>query len=146
LKEFASKAEIVEVGGITVESLNRTRENAQKHILIVMCTNDIFDLPKAFPEKYFNLMYHSLFLHHLTSSQQRAIEQVMKTLSKICYEFDCYKHWLLGFVQSMFSWTSPVFLNGTIISMARYITKEDIAKKTGKLSYYNNTAHYLRRF
>jgi hypothetical protein len=146
LKEFADKAEIVEVGEITAEDLKRMRENAQKQILIVMCTNDIFDLPKAFPEKYFDLMYHSLFLHHLNSSQQQAIEQVMKSLSKTCYEFDGYRHWPLGFVQSMFSWASPVFLNGTIISMARYITKEDIVQKAGKLSYYNNTAHYLRRF
>lgn len=146
LKELANDVEIIETSELSMNELQQMRKNATKKILVVMCTNDIFALDRQFPSKYFDLVYHSLFRHHLNLAEQEKLDHTIQTISKRHFEFDGYKSWPHGFIQSMFAWTSPVFLNGTIISMARYKTKIQASQESGEVSYYTNTAHYLRKF
>lgn len=146
LKALASDVEIIKTGELTASSLDQMRKNTTKKILIVMCTNDIFELDQKFPVQYFDLVYHSLFRHHLNPSEQQKLDRTIQTIGKKHLEFDGYRSWLHGLIQSLFAWTSPVFLNGTIISMARYKTKDEAGQESGGVSYYTNTAHYLRKF
>ncbi|MHB8710084.1 MAG: hypothetical protein ACYC6X_00860 [Minisyncoccota bacterium] len=146
LKELADDVEIVETGELSMNELKQMRKNATKKILIVMCTNDIFNLDQKFEPHYFDLVYHSLFRHHLNAAEQDKLDRMIQTIGKRHFEFDGYKSWPHGLIQSLFAWTSPVFLNGTIISMARYKTRTDASQESGDISYYANTAHYLRKF
>lgn len=146
LRGLASGAEIIETGELSMGELERMRKDATKKILIVMCTNDIFDLDRKFHPQYFDLVYHSLFRHHLNAIEQEKLDRVIQAIGKNHFEFDGYKSWMHGIIQSLFAWTSPIFLNGTIISMARYKTKAKASQGSGDVSYYTNTAHYLRKF
>lgn len=146
LKEFALDVEIIETGELSMSELEQIRKRVTKKILIVMCTNDIFELDKHFLSQHFDLVYHSLFRHHLNSAEQEKLDRVIQIIGKNHFEFDGYKSWPHGFIQSIFAWVSPIFLNGTIISMARYKTKSEANKEGGAISYYTNTAHYLRKF
>lgn len=145
LQNIAREAEVIETGEITADDLNRLQAGAKKNVLVVMCTNDIFDMSNKFPSKCLDLVYHSLFRHHLDQVEQGKLENTIQTISKRHFEFDGYKSWPHGFIQSLFAWTSPVFLNGTIISMARYRTRNEISRESGGISYYANTSHYLRK-
>lgn len=118
LKELTN-VEIIETGEITQTGLDRLRANMQKKILVVMCTNDIFSLDQNFRPHYFDLVYHSLFRHHLNSSEQEKLARIIQVIGKKRFEFDGYKSWAHGVLQTLFVWTSPVFLNGMIFSMAR---------------------------
>lgn len=146
LKELSHSIKIIETGELSVAELEQLRKQTAEKILIVMCTNDIFKLDTHFPPNYFDLVYHSLFRHHLNPDEQKRLDQTIQAIGKDHFEFDGYKSWAHGFIQSLFAWTSPVFLNGTIISMARYKTKPEAGKESGIVSYYGNTAHYLRKF
>ncbi|MBI5400667.1 MAG: hypothetical protein HZB12_00920 [Candidatus Yonathbacteria bacterium] len=146
LKELADGVEIIETGELSADELERIRKNATKKILIVMCTNDIFALEQKFQSQYFDLVYHSLFRHHLNADEQEKLDRTIQAIGKRHFEFDGYKSWAHGVIQSLFAWTSPVFLNGTIISMARYKTKNEANQESGDVLYYANTAHYLRKF
>ncbi len=145
LKGLADRVEMVETGELTATKLGEIQKETTKKVLIVMCTNDIFGLDKKFGKDYFDLVYHSLFRHHLTPTQQIDLDRTVGAISKKHFEFDGYKSWPHGLIQSLFAWTSPVFLNGTIISMARYRAKDEISREGGDISYYDITSHYLRR-
>ncbi|KKW20164.1 MAG: hypothetical protein UY63_C0001G0069 [Parcubacteria group bacterium GW2011_GWA2_51_10] len=127
-------------------SVDAARARAHSQFTIILCTNDIFSLPESFPDGYFDLAYHSLFKHHLDGEQQRKLDDVLHRVSKTSIEFDGYKSWLHGIIQSIFAWHSPVFLNGTIFSMARYKTRAQIRSVYPDAIFFTNTAHYLRRF
>jgi hypothetical protein len=149
LKEFAEKAEIVEVGEITAEDLKRMREKSQKKILVVMCTNDIFELANKFPPKHFDLVYHSLFRHHLNLPEQEKLDQACETIAKQHIELDGYKSWPVMLPQAIVGWNYPHFLNGEVFSNLRFRGKKDVVQYTkgrGVISFYGTTGFYLLKY
>ena len=111
-----------------------------------MPTNNIFQLDEQFPPQYFDLIYHSLFKHHLNPAEQERLDSTMQMLARKRFEFDGYKSWPVVFPQTMAGWASPVFLNATVISWARYKSNDEVKQKSGDISYYAMIAHYLRKF
>lgn len=146
MRELANDVEIIETGEITAAELERLRKNTKKKTLIVMCTNNIFQLDEQFPPQYFDLIYHSLFKHHLNPAEQEKLDSTMQMLARKRFEFDGYKSWPVVVPQTIVGWEYPYFLNGTIISMARYQTNDEVKQKSGDISYYAMIAHYLRKF
>src|SRR3989338_5064144 len=141
LADISAEVEIVETGILTQTELESLRKKAAKKVLIIMATNDIFDLSTSFPEKYFDIVYHSLFKHHLDKREQEKFEGVILNVSKIAFEFDGYRSFFPHLlIQSAMAWSSPVFLNGTVFSMLRYKNKNDFSQN---VKFFNNTAHYL---
>ncbi len=145
LKGLADDAEIVETGELTARELEQMRQSTTKRLLIVMCTNDIFGLDQEFGSRYFDLVYHSLFRHHLNPAEQDKLDRTVRTVGKRHFEFDGYKSWIHAAIQSLAAWASPIFLNGTIISLVRYKMKSEVDNDGGNVSYYTTTAHYLRK-
>ena len=145
LKELTGSVEVVETGDLTQAGLEKLRKDAKKKVLIVMCTNDIFALEQKFQPRYFDLVYHSLFRHHLSLPEREKLDETVAALAKGHLEFDGYKSIPHAVIQSLFAWSSPVFLNGTIISLLRYQMKSQVTanREAETVLYYGNTAHYL---
>jgi len=140
---FLGKAvEIVDVENLTK---NRLEEIAKTNrgITVILCKNDIFNLGAEFPPKYFDLVYNSLFKHHLTEeSDKDKLDKIISEISKKSLEYDGYRSWFHMIPQSIVAWNNPVFLNGTIFSMLRYSGKINL--NFSKVSFFKNTGHYLR--
>jgi len=137
----------IEIFDIEMLTKNRLEEIARsnKGVVVILCKNDIFNLNVEFPPKYFDLVYNSLFKHHLVqSSDKEKLDKIIKEISKKSLEYDGYRSWLHTIPQSIVAWNNPVFLNGTIFSMLRYLRKENL--NFSKISFFKNTAHYLREF
>ncbi|OJI08514.1 hypothetical protein BK005_00710 [bacterium CG10_37_50] len=131
-----------------VEQLDKNKMEIIKKnehgIAIILCKNDIFDLEEYFSNQYFDLLYHSLFGHHLSSAQYEQMVDIIKKVSKKSYEYDGFKSWITLIPQSITAWKYPLFLSDTIFSMLRYKTY-DKAKLLGKkVTFFKKTGHYLR--
>jgi len=142
LAGIKDEVELVEVAQLDKDKLETIKQQAKKNIIVVLCQNDIFGLNRIFPNKYFDLVYHSLFKHHLTDQQKKEFDGVIKYISKNSFEFDGYWSKPLLLVQSIFAWQHPIFLNGTVFSMLRY-NKTVSGSERMKIS--NKTAHYLKQ-
>ena len=146
LRELADQVEIVETNDLTQAELERLRKNAQKKVLIVMCTNDIFALDKTFQPGYFDLVYHSLFRHHLNPAEREKLDATISVLAKSHLEFDGYKNWAVVIPQTVVGWNYPHFLNGEFISNLRFEQKRNIAARAslkGSHRFYGQTGFYL---
>ena len=140
-----SLGKVIEIVDIEILTKNRLEEIAElnKGIAVILCKNDIFNLGTEFPPKYFDLVYNSLFKHHLTeSSDKEKLDKIIKEISKKSLEYDGYRSWFHMIPQSIVAWNNPVFLNGTIFSMLRYSGKINL--NFSKVSFFKNTGHYLR--
>ncbi|MEK9182127.1 MAG: hypothetical protein AAB781_00890 [Patescibacteria group bacterium] len=142
-----SLREGIEIFDIEILTKNRFDEiaKANKGIAVILCKNDIFKLNAEFPPKYFDLVYNSLFKHHLVEeSDKKKLDKIVNEISKKSLEYDGYRSWPHSIPQSIVAWNNPVFLNGTIFSMLRYSNKKSL--NFPKISFFKNTAHYLREF
>jgi len=142
LAGIRDEIELVEVVQLDKDKLETIKQQAKKNIIVVLCQNDIFELNQTFPNKYFDLVYHSLFKHHLTDQQKKEFDGVVKDISKNSFEFDGYWSKPLLLVQSIFAWQHPIFLNGTVFSMLRY---NKTVSSSEKIKISNKTAHYLKQ-
>ncbi len=133
---------IYEVTHLNKDILEKIKKN-QKGIMVILCRNDVFKLEKDFPNGYFDLIYDSLFKHHLVLSEQEKLDVVIKNISKNIFEYDGYKTWPVILPQSIMAWEHPLFLSDTILSFLRYKNKKDINISSNKVSFFNKTGHYL---
>jgi hypothetical protein len=114
-----------------------------------MCTNDIFELEKSFRPGYFDLVYHSLFRHHLAPHQQERLDAVIVALSKRHMEFDGFKYWPVVIAQTIVGWNYPNFLNGELFSNFRFHSKTDrinYARERGSIQFFGITGFYLLEY
>jgi hypothetical protein len=145
-ENFNSLGKGIEIFDIEILTKNRLEEikMANKGIAVILCKNDIFNLGADFPPKYFDLVYSSLFKHHLVeASAKEKLDKIIKEISKESLEYDGYRSWPHTIPQSIVAWNNPVFLNGTIFSMLRYSRKINL--DFSKTSFFKNTGHYLRK-
>jgi hypothetical protein len=149
LRDLANDVEIFETGELTGNELENLRHRATKKILIVMCTNDIFELDQKFGPKYFDLVYHSLFRHHLNESERQELDDTIHVIGKRHFEFDGYKSWLVMLPQTIVGWNYPNFLNAELFSNLRFKEKRNIlarAQAKGDVSFFGVSGFYLLKF
>ena len=146
LTDISAEVEIVETGILTQTELESLRKKAAKKVLIIMATNDIFDLGNSFPEKYFDIAYHSLFKHHLDKMEQEKFDGVIVGLTNKIVEYDGYRDMIIIPLQTLVGWNYPHFLNAELFSNFRFETKNNVkkyAEEKDRLSFYPSTGHYL---
>lgn len=141
LNSLGKGIEIFDIDSLTKNRLEEIA-GANKGIAVILCKNNIFNLAVEFPPKYFDLVYDSLFKHHLSESDRERLDKIIKEISKKYLEYDGYRSWPHTIPQSLVAWNNPVFLNGSIFSMLRYSRKDKLNFRG--VSFFKNTAHYLR--
>lgn len=97
----------------------------EKHT-VIMCKNDIFDFKKDFNQYSFDIVFHSLFKHHLGGDEKKILDNILEDVSRCILEYDGYKSWLLVVPQTITGWGHPVFLNAEIFSNLRYFEKKEL--------------------
>lgn len=138
----------IEIFDIENLAKNRLDEiaGANKGVAVILCKNDIFSLDVEFPPKYFDLVYSSLFKHHLTEDGRQKLDKTIKEISKKSLEYDGYRSWRVIIPQTIVGWNYPNFLNAEIFSNLRFKDKKSLIVflgNKGKISFYKGTGFYL---
>ena len=129
---------IREVEDLNEQTLREILANEQKRHIVIFAKNDIFDLPKRFPKGTFDVVYHTLFKHHLSEEQRKRLDEEVAPLGKKILEYDGYRSWGVVLPQTLTGWNYPPFLNAELFSNFRFLDKENIeAKMKGKEHTYN---------
>ena len=142
----------IEIFDIEILTKYRLEEiaKANKGTVVILCKNDIFNLDAEFPPKYFDLVYSSLFKHHLVEeSDKEKLDKIVNEISKKSLEYDGYKDWPIIALQTLAGWNYPNFLNAEIFSNLRFKNKKNIisfSKNKGKVSFYKSTGFYLLEY
>lgn len=145
LNSLGKGIEIFDIENLTK---NRLEEIARgnKGVAVILCKNDIFNLGVEFPQKYFDLVYSSLFKHHLTEDGRQKLDKTIKEISKKSLEYDGYRSWRVIIPQTIVGWNHPNFLNAEIFSNLRFKDKKSLIiflKNKGKILFYKGTGFYL---
>jgi SAM-dependent methyltransferase len=148
LKSFGDKVTLLEIDNLTAEKLADVKKN-QKGIVYILSKNDIFTLEESFPSGYFDMVYNSLFMHHLEPAQRGRIVEIMKKIAKKVCIYEGYRTWKVIIPQTIVAWNYPIFLSATVFSNIRFNTKKEVqsaAKGKGNVSFYGGTGHYLLEY
>jgi SAM-dependent methyltransferase len=148
LKSFGNKVTILEIDNLTEEKLADVKKN-QKGIVYILSKNDIFTLEKSFSSNCFDMVYNSLFLHHLEPAQRGRIIEIMKKIAKKVLIYEGYRTWKVIIPQTIVAWNYPIFLSATVFSNIRFNTKKEVqsaAKGKGNATFYGGTGHYLLEY
>jgi hypothetical protein len=148
LKSFGNKVTILEIDNLTEEKLAEVKKN-QKGIVYVLSKNDIFTLEDSFHSGYFDMVYNSLFMHHLELAQRGRLVEIMKKIAKKVLIYEGYRTWKVIIPQTIVAWNYPIFLSATVFSNIRFNTKKEVqsaAKKKGNVTFYGGTGHYLLEY
>ena len=143
---FSRSTEFVEIHEI--EHLNQKKldeileQNTGKYV-VLLCKNDIFRLLQDFNPQKFDLIYHSLFKHHLNNQEKDIVDEVIKQLTVSSIEYEGYKSWLVMIPQSITTCKYPVLLNATIFSDLRYYTKKELKQKYNNRPSFFNIGTYM---
>lgn len=146
LKEFESLIDIRDIENLEGSILEEILKTEKKQYTIIKCKNNIFKLDRDFNPSSFDMVFHSLFRHHLNNPQKKQIDSVIKTIAKSSLEYDGYKSWFIMIPQTIMVWRQPILLNATIFSDLRYSTKEEIRsriKNRQKLSFFRIGTYLL---
>jgi hypothetical protein len=145
MSSLGSAVKVIECGELTHQRLNEI-EAANKGIAVILCKNDIFTLDRDFPPAAFDLMYHSLFKHHLAPELRPRLDALMKKLAHHVYEYDGYRTWGVIVPQTVVAWNYPFFLSGTVLSNIRFDKEAAVRERAAaakSLAFYPGTGHYL---
>lgn len=148
LNSLGKGIEIFDIENLTK---NRLEEivGTNKRVAVILCKNDIFNLGIEFPPKYFDLVYSSLFKHHLTEDDKEKLDKTIKEISKKSLEYDGYRSWLIIPLQTLTGWNYPNFLNAEIFSNLRFTNKMNLinySQNKGKILFYKGTGFYLLEY
>jgi SAM-dependent methyltransferase len=127
---------VYELDQLDEKKLMKLVGETKKSINIVLCKNDIFALDKAFGVNFFDIVFSSLFLHHLSDAERIRLDTIEEKIAKRVLEYDGYRTWTSFLPQSITAWNNPVFLNASIFSILRYAKKEDIQKRSPRHSFF----------
>ncbi len=99
--------------------------NLSRHA-VVMCKNDIFGMDDSFNEGGFDLIFNSMFRHHLSESQKDSLDRISSRLAKAVMEYDNYRGWLHLIPPSIGIWNKPPLLNGAIFSRLKAPVRKEL--------------------
>jgi hypothetical protein len=147
LREIEPFIAIYESKKITKAELDGILKKETSRHVVISAQNDIFSLSHDFPARTFDVVYHTLFKHHLNDLQKEKLDLEIAPLGKTLLEYDGLKSWpfLIG-PHTWSSWQNPPLMNGSIFSNLRYSTKEEmknIATKRGGQIHFFKIATYL---
>ena len=147
LKEMDTAMRIYEVEKLTSDFLKKIKSEIVKHT-IILCKNDILSFTQFFPSEEFDLIFHSLFMHHLSFEEKKNIMSAARISAKNIFEYDGYKSRFVFIPQTVVGWNHPPFFNAEIFSNLRFASKIEVRAyaKRNKLSFFNKTATYLLEY
>ena len=149
LYEFQQTIITEEIEKLTPKILQEVIQSTGNKIVVILAKNNIFRLDKLFARESFDVIFHSLFKHHLGTNEKTLIDKICVSLSKNVFEYDGYKSWFyILFPHTITGWHDPVFLNATIFSDLRYFTKQELKrmnKDTWRLTF-SIRGTYLREY
>ena len=147
LKELVPPLNIYERKSLDQFSLSEFLNSVNSQYSIILCKNDIFELTSKFKPRTFDVIYHSLFRHHLDQEQKKEVGRVIASLARKQLEYDGYKTWSVILPQTLTTWKSPVLLGATIFSDLRYQEKKEVIvrSKGGHLSFYKIGTYLLEK-
>lgn len=136
---------IHEVEKITKAELDAILKKEKSRHIIILAKNDIFTLSQDFLPHSFDVVYHTLFKHHLTEAQKERLDSEISSLGKTVLEYDGYRTWGPIIPQTLTGWRHPVFLNAEIFSNLRYLEKSQLMNsfKNNRYSFYSRVGTYL---
>ena len=132
LKELEDKIEIIELEKISRDFLKNLKNQKDSSYIIILCKNNIFHLDKELEEKTFDLVFHTLFRHHIVLKDQNYLDQLSEKISGKIIEYDGIQSWGEIIPQTIVGWNNPVFLNAEIFSNLRFLTKKEVQKRQSK--------------
>lgn len=143
LKSFIGVHNVVDLDEQSLKGLIASEKNNHA---VILCYNDIFNLDKCFSNNAFDLIFHSLFKHHLTDTEKEKLDAISVKLAKRAMEYDGYKSWPhIAGPHTLAGWSNPVFLNATIFSDLKYYGKKQLKnpKPNWQVSFFK-IGTYLR--
>ena len=154
LSSLASHVEFYFSEKINQDYIQDVKDKSSKNFSIIQCHNNIFSLDEIFSENYFDVVYNSLFIHHLNQQQAEKIRLIALHIAKKYFEYDGFKQVPQVIPQSFFAWFSPVLLNGSILSGLRYVEKNKLLENARILNAikirsdvnFYKIGHYLQKF
>lgn len=145
---FKRHVQFHSVNTLNNDSLQKIKVN-NKGFTLIHCKNNIFDLDKIFPNKTFDLSYHSLFKHHLNTKQQNDLDRILISVSKNVLEYDGFRSNISLLLQIKNGWNHLAFLNASVFSNLRFNKQRDLisqSKQKGKvISFFKHTGNYLMK-
>ncbi len=143
LRSLQPVVEIFEVENLDQDNLDKIIQTRKDKHAVVLCQNDIFQLNNFFKPETFEIMFHSLFLHHLNEDEEQNMISSIRNLSKSILEYDGFKSWFNMIPQTIIGWNDPVFLNAEIFSNLRFPLKKHLLQEFSrnkiafsKIGYY----------
>ncbi len=145
LREVEPHIDIHEIENLNSSSLENLLKGDKHRHIVILCKNDIFKLPEHFPPQFFDVIYHSLFKHHLMGNHKAEMDSVVTSLRKCGLEYDGFKNWPIIIPQTLTGWSHPAFFNAEIFSNFRFLEKHELMKIYSglKLSFFKRTGTYL---
>lgn len=144
LEELGLLIEVFEVNKLDSDKLVEIFNLSIKKYVIILCENDVFNLNQQFKFKDFDILYHSLFMHHINMKEREYIDEIAKKIANKTIEYDGYKSWFSFLPESILSWNAPALLNGSIFSNLRYPTKKVLKSiNIKKLIRFHKVGKYL---
>ncbi len=145
LREAAPFVAIYETERLTKTELESILKKETGRHIIISAKNDIFSLSHDFPIGSFDVVYHTLFKHHLNDAQKEKLDKEVAPLGKRLLEYDGYRTWSPVIPQTFIGWNHPVFLNAELFSDFRYLDREKLLPtfKNGTYAFYSRVGTYL---
>ncbi|MDP3996641.1 MAG: hypothetical protein Q8P86_03040 [bacterium] len=112
---------------------------------VLLTSVDVFDLPVLLGDYKFDILFHSLFRHHVKHLSHN-LENLTRRISQSSIEYDGYRSFWRILPPSIEFWNSPVFLNSAVFSNLRYDQKSEVMlrKREGfKLSFFPQGTYLL---
>jgi nitroreductase len=136
---------IHEIEKLDQPTLDRLLGSNEDRHTVIFAKNDIFGLSQEFRPSSFDIIYHTLFKHHLTDDQKTSLDSTMAVLGRHTLEYDGYKNWFITIPQTFVGWGAPSFLNAELFSNFRFFSKKELQEMNSgrKISFYPSTGTYL---
>lgn len=145
LRDVAPWLEFHEVHTLGEGLLAQLKRSAQHQYVVIMCQNEVLSLSNQFAPRALDLIFNSLFKHHLGERQKEDLDAVIMRTAPHMLEYDGYRSWLVMIPQTFTVWHSPVLLNATIFSDLRYLSKQMVqARYRGDSLSFFKIGTYLR--
>ncbi len=104
----------------SADSGQRTADSGARYTVGLCCAYALA-LGDAFAQGRFDLVFHSLFKHHLPVTARAGFDQTVTSVARNVFEYDGCRSWLLILgPYTRNGWRDPVLLNGSILSALRY--------------------------
>ncbi len=89
------------------------------------------------------VVFHSLFRHHLTAEQKKNLDALVESKHIPLIEYDGYISWINMLVISIGTWESPIIMNGGVFSNRRYDSKTEIRARYPSARFRTPPGIYL---